>query len=179
MRYNPEIHHRRSIRLKGYDYSQNSAYFVTICAQNRECLFGHIENGEMRLGEYGEIVKNCWDDLPNHYANVELGNFVVMPNHLHCIIILQTAANVGDAANVGAGLKPAPTIGQTHGLSEIVRALKTFSARKINKIRNVPGVPVWQRNYHEHIIRNEIEFHNITQYIINNPINWNNDEENR
>ncbi|MGQ9928667.1 MAG: transposase, partial [Chloroflexaceae bacterium] len=96
--------HRRSIRLKGYDYAQAGAYFVTICTQNRECLFGEVVNGEMRLNTYGAAVLGAWQDLPNHYPNVTLDAFVVMPNHVHGIIVLTT-----DDATVGAGFKPAPT----------------------------------------------------------------------
>lgn len=97
MTYNPDIHHRRSIRLKDYDYSHSGAYFVTVCAWKKECLFGEIKNGEMLLSEYGEIVMKCWDGLPDHYQNVQLDEFVIMPNHIHGIIVL----------NVGAGFKPA------------------------------------------------------------------------
>jgi REP element-mobilizing transposase RayT len=89
MTYNPEIHHRRSIRLKEYDYSQSGAYFVTVCAWKKECLFGEIKNGEMLLNKCGGIVMNCWDDLPNHYQHAQLDEFVIMPNHVHGIIVLK------------------------------------------------------------------------------------------
>jgi REP element-mobilizing transposase RayT len=84
--YHPEIHHRRSIRLQEYDYSQAGLYFVTICVQNRECLFGNIADGEMRLNEIGEIARNCWMEIPQHYPDTQLYDFVVMPNHIHGII---------------------------------------------------------------------------------------------
>ena len=155
---------RRSTRLRSYDYSRAGSYFVTICAQNRECLFGNVMDDEMRLNAAGAIVQTVWDELPNHYPNVELDRFVVMPNHLHGIIVI-----------VGAGLKPTPT---KHGLPEIVRALKTFSARRINEMRNTPGVPIWQRNYYEHIIRNDESLHRIREYIVNNPAQWALDREN-
>jgi REP element-mobilizing transposase RayT len=165
MKYNPNVHHRRSIRLRGYDYSQTGAYFVTICIQNRECLFGEIVGGEMQLNDVGKIVQMTWDALPSHYPHIELDEWVVMPNHFHSIIVL---ANVG-AGSVGAGLKPAPT---RHGLPEIVRALKTFSSRRINELRQTPGTKLWQRNYWEHIIRNETELNRIREYIQNNPTQW-------
>jgi len=111
--YDPEKHRRRSIRLKGYDYSQEGAYFVTICTHNRECILGEVANGEVLLNEFGKIVESAWFDLPKHYRNVELDAFVVMPNHVHGIIFI-----VG-ADHVGAGLKPAPTGG--YALSEVVR----------------------------------------------------------
>lgn len=100
VKYNSEIHHRRSIRLKGYDYSRSGAYFVTICTQNRECLFGEIVDGKMRLNEPGRILQTTWDALPKHYPHVELDAWIIMPNHVHGIVVLGV---------VGAGLKPAPT----------------------------------------------------------------------
>ena len=160
-------HHRRSTRLQGYDYSQAGAYFVTVCAKDRVCLFGDISDGRMRLNDWGRIVEVAWFDLPNHYANVGLGAFVVMPNHVHGIVII-----------VGAGLKPAPTEKPAPVLSEIVRGFKTFSARRINERRRTPGVPVWQRNYYEHIIRGEESLRRIEQYIVENPVRWALDREN-
>ena len=161
------------MRLRGFDYRQNGAYFVTICAHNRVPLFGEIIDGEMRLNEAGQIVQATWDNLPKHYPNIELDAWVIMPNHVHGIIVLV------DPHNVGAGLKPAPTpAGQKrHPLSEIVRGFKTFSARGINRERGAPGVSVWQRNYYEHIIRNEASLHDIRNYIIHNPAKWPDDPE--
>lgn len=103
MKYDPEKHHRRSVRLRGYDYSQAGAYFVTICTQNRECLFGDMVDGEMRLNDAGRVVHGVWNDLPDHYAGVKLDAFVVMPNHVHGIIVI-----------VGAGY-PAPTTHRVRG----------------------------------------------------------------
>ena len=163
MAYDPAIHHRRSIRLAGYDYTQAGAYFVTICTYQRECLLGGVEGGEMRLNASGERVLFTWNDLVNHNPGIELGPFVVMPNHVHGIIFL-----------VGAGSEPAPTT----PLSEIVRQLKTFSARRINSDRNTPGSHVWQRDYYEHIIRDEKELQRICAYIQDNPRSWAQDTEN-
>ena len=209
MTYDPEKHHRRSIRLRGYDYTQPGAYFITICTQGRECLFGEIIDGEMHLNEAGQIVVQTWQDLPNHISNVQLDAFVVMPNHVHGIIIITERAGVlgagsvgagsvgagsetaptkigpgptagsGPAAgpgSVGAGLEPAPTR-SSHGLPEIVRQFKTFSARRINELRGTPGTPVWQRNYYEHIIRDEFSLSRIRQYIAENPVRWDADRE--
>ena len=192
MKYNPAIHHRRSIRLKGYDYSQNGAYFITVCAQNRECLFGEIEKGEMILNEYGEIIKFTWFDLTNNNRNVSLDFFVVMPNHVHGIAVIMNNENpvgagskpapirtdpVGTGAGLeGAGLEPAPTAGC--GLPEIVRQFKTFSAKRINKLCNTPTTHVWQRNFYDHIIRSEDELTRIREYIINNPMKWDLDRNN-
>ena len=178
MKYDPNKHHRRSIRLKGYDYTKAGAYFITICTWQREHLFGDIVNGEMQLSRYGETVRFNWDILPKRYRNVELDAFIIMPNHIHGIIVLK------DNALDGAGLeslsvkkdkfsvKPAPTKSKLHGLSEIVRGFKTFSARRINQIRRMTGVSVWQRGYYEHIIRNEESLMAIREYIINNPLGW-------
>ena len=197
--YEPEKHHRRSIRLRGYDYTQPGAYFVTICAQGGECLFGEMVGGELVLSEYGHIVQQSWNDLPNHYPHVELDAWVIMPNHVHGIIVLVPDANVvgadhaivGAGRGIGAGLRPAPTSPACtgpaptrgrklthHGLPEIVRALKSFSARRINQLRTTPGVPVWQRNYYEHIIRSERALQAIRQYILDNPFRWHLDRYN-
>lgn len=95
--YNPNIHHRHRIRLKGYDYSREGLYFITICIQNRECLLGKISNGKMILNEYGEIIQKVWNELPQHYMNIQLGEFIVMPNHIHGIIVI---TDNGDGGNV-------------------------------------------------------------------------------
>ncbi|MFN3481336.1 MAG: transposase, partial [Thermodesulfovibrionales bacterium] len=174
MKSNPNIHHRRSIRLKDYDYSQAGAYFVTICTYKRQCLFGHIINGKMVLNEYGQCVEYTWKDLINHNFNILLDTFAIMPNHVHGIVILQDIDN--NKHTVGAGSEPAPT--KKPLLFEIVRQFKTFSARRINQLRNSSGIPLWQRNYYEHIIRNEDELNKIREYIINNPLKWELDIEN-
>lgn len=178
--YDSQRHHRRSIRLRGYDYTQAGVYFVTIVTHGRECLFGDVVEGEMRHNASGEIAQTCWEDLVNHYAHVELDAFVVMPNHVHGIILLNDT-RVG--VDVGAGLKPAPTMAtnpspKRHGLSEIVRAFKTFSARRINMMRDMPGYAVWQRNFYERIVRSEHELEQIRAYIENNPTSWLSDSEN-
>lgn len=158
---NPGILHRRSLRLKGYDYSQAGAYFVTICVHEKKCLFGEVIGSKMEVNEIGRRVQMVWDGLPAHYPYVATDAFVIMPNHVHGVIAIR------------AGLKPAPT--KRHGLSEIVRAFKTFSARQINEFRNTPGAPVWQRNYYEHIIRNDEDYNRIAEYIATNPQRWRDD----
>ncbi|GAB4343335.1 MAG: hypothetical protein Kow0099_21640 [Candidatus Abyssubacteria bacterium] len=175
MTYDPDKHHRRSVRLQGYDYSRAGAYFVTICAQNRECVFGKIVGRRMRLNDAGRIVQAAWNDLPNHYAGVELDAFVAMPNHVHGIVVI-VGAGLKPAPT---GLKPAPTANRAaHGLPEIVRAFKTFSSRRINELRHTPGARLWQRNYYEHIIRNEESMERVRDYIVNNPLQWELDREN-
>lgn len=161
---------RKAIRLRGYDYSQAGEYFVTICTKDREHIFGKIEGGRMLLNGFGEIVALCWNDLPNHYPCIQTDEFIVMPNHVHGIIVITESDPVGE------GSEPSPT--RRHPLSEIVRSFKTFSARRINECRGTPGVSVWQRNYFEHIIRNERSLERIREYIVSNPERWIADEDN-
>lgn len=184
MPYDPDIHHRRSIRLKGYNYSEAGAYFVTVCAHNRECLFGEIVDGEMRLSDAGRMVKQCWNDITIHFPYVGLDEFVVMPNHVHGIIVIvgaqfiepincdETNRNKEHGTIKQGAMNRAPTVG------EIVRAFKARCTHAINQIHNTPGHPVWQRNYYEHIIRNEDEMNRIRQYIICNPAKWAEDLDN-
>lgn len=174
---NHDVHHRRSSRLRSYDYSQAGAYFITICTQNRECLFGSVVGDVMQLNEAGHIVKNVWEALPDHYSCVELDSFVVMPNHIHGIILLNTvvarfiAPNDDGAANQGA-MNHAPTLGA------IIRAFKARCTHSVNQFRGTKGLSIWQRNYYEHIIRNESSLQEIREYITNNPAQWAIDREN-
>lgn len=167
MTYDPQIHHRRSIRLRGYDYSRAGLYFVTVCAHGKEDLFGQMVEGEMKPNDYGEAVRLFWNDLPRHYPHARLDSFVVMPNHAHGVIEI-----------VGAGLKPAPTARASLGLPEIIRRFKTYSSRRINEMRGTPGRPVWQRNYYEHIIRGQHELNVIREYVATNPLRGATDPEN-
>ena len=150
MKYDPQKQHRRSIRLPGYDYAQPGAYFVTMVAWQRECLFGEITPtplpGEptLRLNPYGRIVERAWSDLPKHYPQVQLGTFCIMPNHVHAVIILVELTV--EAGSRGVGLRPASS--PRRPLSEMVRAFKSYSAKRIYDLRSTPGVPVWQRNFY-------------------------------
>ncbi|MEM1043538.1 MAG: transposase [Bacteroidota bacterium] len=185
MPYDPSRHHRRSVRLRGYDYAQPGAYFATVYLHDRQVsLLGDVRDGVMRLSEAGAIVESAWDHLPSHYSHVRLDVFVVMPNHIHGIIGLVDPTDGSCATDVvGAGLKPAPTGAsqngprrpKRHGLPEIVRGFKTFSARRINRARGMSGVPVWQRNYWERVIRNERELDLVRRYIRDNPARWHRD----
>jgi len=165
----PDERHRRSIRLKGFNYTLEGAYFVTVCTQNQACLFGDVVEGEIRLNDAGRLVQAVWEGLPEHYPHVSLDHWVIMPNHVHGIVFF-----------VGAGVKPAPMTADTarHGLPEIVRAFKTFSARRINSMHGASGRSVWQRNYYEHIIRDDDDLNRIRQYIMENPLRWSEDPEN-
>jgi putative transposase len=168
-------YHRHSIRLKGYDYSLPGAYFVTVLSFHQKPVFGSIKSGLFKANINGNIVRECWHELFKHYCNINLDAFVVMPNHIHGIVFMEDT-RVFPRHDVGAGLRPAPT--KLHELSEIIRAFKSFSARRINEPRKTPGTPVWQRNYYEHIIRNDKELNDIREYINNNVTNWNKDKEN-
>jgi len=160
---------RKNLRLKDFDYSSQNAYFITICSQNKGCLFGEVEHDKMHLNQYGIIAEDCWKDLGNHYPGISNDIFMVMPNHVHGTIIVS-------GENGREGSKPSPTK-PTH-LSEIVRAFKTYSSKGINTLRQTPGIPVWQRSYYEHVIRNENDYREIGEYILNNPAKWANDQEN-
>jgi putative transposase len=181
MAYDEKQHHRRSIRLRDHNYAEPGAYFVTLCTEGHLCLFGEVEGDIVRLNPSGQIVEQAWRDLPNHYPYMELDVFVVMPNHVHMIVILTERSSL-----VGAGFKPAltpvpartPDAPKRYGLGEIIRAFKTFSSRQINKCRGTPGASLWQRNYYEHIIRHERALRHIRGYIVENPQRWAHDREN-
>lgn|GEM_PF-87594 len=178
MGYDPNKHHRRSVRLKGYDYAQAGAYFVTICTQNRGHMFGEVVNEEMRLNDAGRLVQSVWDGLPGHYPGVETDAFVIMPNHIHGIVVL-----------VGAGPRACLETGQPRGvaptlsLSDVVHRFKTLiTKRYADGVKQFGWLPfcghLWQRNYYEHIIRDEVSLNRIRQYIIDNPARWAFDREN-
>ncbi len=180
MKYNPEKHKRKSIRLKNYDYSKAGMYFITICAFNRENIFGLVENEKCILNEYGKIVNNIINELPIRFKNIIIDCYVIMPNHLHLIIkIINNEENVGvelallkniDSNDEGRA-SSAPT-----NISSIIQVLKSLSTIEINKSRQSLGLKVWQRNYYEHIIRNENELQGTRLYIEYNPLNWELDE---
>jgi len=175
MNFAPQEHHRRSIRLKGYDYSQAGAYFVTIVTWQREYLFGEITDEKMALNEIGEIVREEWERTAAVRPNVELGEYVIMPNHVHGILVF-----VDDDDVVGAIRRVAPTSQtlQPRSLGAIMAQFKSIVTKRINGLQNVSGRPVWQRNYYEHIIRNERDMDRITRYIESNPLRWVDDDEN-
>jgi len=205
-KFDPQKHHRRSIRLKDYDYASEGAYYVTIVAYGRECLFGEIIDNEMYQSTYGEIVQKWWDEIPVRFPNVDLGAFVVMPNHVHGIIVIP-AQRRGDVLspsndpnqndlqitnnndvfyqteefmetnlkNLGGKTPPLrkPTLGQ------IVAYFKYQATKEMNKVEDVQTITkFWQRNYYEHIIRNQKVLKQKTDYILDNPSRWDDDEEN-
>lgn len=179
--YDPDKHHRRSIRLKGYDYALPGAYFVTLNTWRGEHLFGKIVDGKVQLSKYGKIVSACWDETPAHFARVEPDAFVVMPNHVHLIVILaDDDLSRGTACRAPTDYAPAPMFGKPipDSLPTIIRSFKSATTKRINRLRDTPGAPVWQRNYYERIIRNKREWDAVRRYISNNPATWSKDIEN-
>ena len=172
------LHKRRTIRLKDYDYSEVGAYYLTMCTHENKRLFGEIKNGEMQLNQYGKIVLLTWNDLTNHIENIGLGEFVVMPNHVHGIVNIVEPKNVTyqESDENLSGLKIAKTHPTQTPVSEIVRQFKTFSAMRINRLRKMRGTAVWQRDYYERIIRTQKAYMKIAEYIHNNPFQWENDK---
>jgi putative transposase len=192
---------RRSIRLKGWSYAQAGAYFITVCVQNRECLLGDVAGDAVVRHESGRLVQSCWEDLRQRFPGLELDAFVVMPNHVHGIIVIDPVGAgfippTDEDADVGAGLalpdlpgkgeppgaaSGAPTDDVAPGgptLGDIMRAFKSISAIAVNRHLGRRGQPLWQRNYYEHIIRDEEELNRIRDYIIHNPLQWMLDREN-
>jgi REP element-mobilizing transposase RayT len=137
---------RKNLRLQRFDYSSQNAYFITVCSFQKQYLFGAVENDRVKLNVNGKIVQSCWNNLALHYPGICNELFKVMPNHVHGIIIISDE-------NGRDGSKPSPT--KRHHLSEIVRAFKTYSSKRINELRLTVGTTVWQRSYFEHVIRNE------------------------
>ena len=187
MKYDPDRHHRRSIRLEGYDYTQTCAYFVTICTRDRECLF---DDPVLR-----RVAETCWLDVPRHFPKVVLDEWVLMPNHFHGILVLGEAfpnaiSFTPPATFIGRNWPPdhlhgnaSPLQGQRpqltpRSLGAVIGNFKSVSARSINAVRKTPGAPVWQRNYYEHIIRSDADLNCIREYVVDNPSNWQSDENN-
>ena len=185
MGYNPNIHHKRSIRLQGYDYSQSGFYFVTICCHDRKHCFGKIENGIMLLNDAGKIADEYFKNLSVKYTQTKLHEYVVMPNHVHVIIEITEMTD----GSIPVGLihesnllqaQPQPPLllrdkRRKMLLPKIIGWYKMNTAKHINILQKTQGTPFWQRDYFEHIIRNEISFQKISNYIINNPIKWGQD----
>ncbi|MDD4203125.1 MAG: hypothetical protein PHQ52_06630 [Candidatus Omnitrophica bacterium] len=159
---------RRSIRVKEFDYSQEGLYAVTICTQNKHHIFGEIDNGEMILNKYGKIAKKHWTSIPNRYPNVKLDKYIIMPNHVHLIVEIKPL--VGAIHEL-----PLPQKRRNMLLPKLIGYYKMNSSKQINQIKKTPGYRLWQRNYYEHIIRNEKDLSYIRYYIDNNPSNWEKD----
>jgi REP element-mobilizing transposase RayT len=203
MNYNPEKHHRRSIRLKGHDYTREGAYYFTICCHQRRCLLGESNDGVMHLNLAGATVKAVWNSLPHHFPLIELDAFVVMPNHVHGIIVISDSVGnrspnlncrgeafvprCNDTPRQFPSTNASPFPGcndtspprgtQSGSIGAILQNFKSVATRRVNRITRNSGT-LWQRNYHEEIIRNEKAYENIRRYIVENPLSWDEDEEN-
>ncbi|MBI2917377.1 MAG: transposase [Chloroflexi bacterium] len=185
MPFDPQRHHRRSIRLPSYDYTQPGAYFITVCAHDKASLFGDVLDGDMRMNTFGYIVQEEWERTARAREDVTLDAFIVMPNHTHAIIWL---TGHGDTAERGGMARHAPTVvtpptprfGRpiADSLATVVGAFKSATSRRINKLRGTPASPVWQRNYYERVVRGEDDLHGIQEYIAANPAQWAQDPEN-
>ena len=181
-KYNPNIHHRRSIRLKGYDYSQAGLYFITICCHNRICRFGAVVDGKMILNDAGIIADSCWLEIPKHFPNAVLHEYIIMPNHVHGIITVG-ANNVGandylplpsNETPIQSNEPPRPLQhGTSRTIGSMVRGFKIGVTRWFRANTDIHAV--WQRNYYEHIIRNEDAYLAIAEYIQTNPQRWETD----
>jgi putative transposase len=180
---------RHSIHLHRYDYTQPGAYFVTICTHNQSPILGRILGGEIVLSQEGEIVMKCLDKIPHHFTNSTLDTYIIMPNHIHGIILLfedrRVEASVKNDGILSIALRsdasPLQTIDliprgtKSDSLGVIVQNFKSISARKINQLHSTPGDLIWQRNYFEHIIRTEKALRTIRHDILTNPICWDRD----
>ncbi len=166
---NPITRRRRSIRLPGYDYTQDGAYYVTIVTQGRKTLFGDIVDDEMHLNETGQLIADSWEWLATRHSYVELDSYIVMPNHLHGILMLTSDEPRG-------GSRTAPT--KRKPLGRLIGAFKTVTTRQVNLVQGTPGQLLWQRNYYEHVIRDDDEWNRVREYIASNPTQWEKDTEN-
>jgi REP element-mobilizing transposase RayT len=169
MPYDPDRHHRRSTRLKGYDYAQEGAYFITICTYAKQWLFGEIENDKMMLNHYGEIVANCWLAIPTHFPHIELDEFVIMPNHMHGIVVITDSLMTVGAQHAAPASIPQIKAGS---LPAVIRSFKSAVTYQVNKQYHASGERFWQKNYHDHIIRSETSLNHLRGYTINNPALW-------
>jgi len=169
MIYDPNIHHRRSVRLRGYDYATSGAYFITICAEKRACVFGQVYGETVEPSAVGQRVIECWNTLPSKYSEVELDAFVLMPNHMHAVFGLCYPETLADP--VGAG-------SPRRGLGQVMGFFKYQSTKVINEARGTPGAKLWQRSYFDHVIRSNRALDAIRQYIDTNPQRWSADAEN-
>jgi putative transposase len=180
MKYNPDILHRRSVRLRGYDYSQNGLYFVTICCHERQSLFGAVLDNKMCLNDAGRLAHEEWGKTGAMRENIELHEFVVMPNHIHGIVEIVGAHcmrhdSASDDATVQSGRGASGRVQRAPTVGDVVRGYKSAVTKRINQLRNLSNPPVWQRNYYEHIIRNEEAYLKIAEYIQTNPQRWEDD----
>jgi REP element-mobilizing transposase RayT len=166
---------RRSIRVQGYDYSEAGPYFITVCSFQSKPVFGKVVEEAVQFTAWGHIVQECWSEIPSHFPRVELDQFIVMPNHIHGIVaIVGCRGTACRAPTTRAEFgKPAPG-----SLPTIIGSFKSAVTKRINEVRGSGGESIWQRNYYEHIIRDEESLNRIREYIFYNPLKWSLDREN-
>jgi REP-associated tyrosine transposase len=178
MRRSREVHKRRSIRLHAFDYAAPGEYFVTICSHQRECLFGSAVDGEIQLTETGRVIARCWRAIPTHFPNVQVDAFVIMPNHVHGILrIVDRRLPVGATymsplrAEVDPGTSGArrPVAGS---LGVVVSTFKAAVTRAARRRGHRSSAPIWQRNYYEHVVRDDRSLHQLRDHIAANPARW-------
>jgi REP-associated tyrosine transposase len=197
MTQEPTTHNRHSIRLQGFDYSRAGAYFVTICVRDRQCLLGDAVDGAIQLNDAGRMIQTIWDELPLRFTGLKLADFVVMPNHIHGIFVLPgrgescirpSPTNSQEPADCRINHESGDHKDRPYGtlpgsVGRIVQAFKSITTHayadgvKQNGWSPFPG-KLWQRNYWDHVVRNESEFHCISEYIRNNPAQWDSDQLN-
>jgi putative transposase len=183
MKFDPKKHHRRSIRLQKYDYAQPGGYYITIVTFQRDLLFG-VVNEEMKLNDHGRVVDECWCAIPEHFSNVELGVYVIMPNHVHGIIVINDENGKATNSSPFVGARHAsplpktqpPRGAQPKSVGAIVGSFKSAVTRRLGREYNITNI--WQRNYYEHVIRDQEDWERNHDYIESNPAMWENDEEN-
>ena len=172
--YDPQTHHRHSVRLPGHDYAGGGVYFLTICAHAKKSLFGRVVDGQMRINRLGRVVQRQWSRTIMLRPRVQQNAFVVMPNHVHAVVSIQQD-HAGTARRA-----PTPQFGRpmSRALSTIVRSFKSAATKQIRQMLKSPGIVVWQRNYYEHIVRSDDELSRIRWYVQTNPERWHLDLEN-
>jgi putative transposase len=173
------VHRRRSVRLKGYDYGQPGAYFVTIVTHGRKCMVGRVASGTTHLSRCGQIAEVCWRQIPEHFEQVELRSFVVMPNHIHGILVLHERADRPMRARRGVPLPAAlEAFGQpvSGSLASMIRQYESSVTREFVRLSEGER-SIWQRGYHDHVIRDKVEWSRIDCYIAEHPANWAQDPE--
>lgn len=181
MKANKSRHHRQTIRLKEFEYSTPWWYYVTICTHNHQNLFGMIQNGKMFLNDVGKTVECEWLKTKEIRKNVDLDHYVIMPNHIHGIIIMECRGELNSPQCEKKGrMQYAPTEKKfkspSQTLGSIIRGFKSSVTKQINEMQNVLSLKIWQRNYYEHIVRNDNDLHRIRTYIQDNPLKWELDE---
>ena len=170
---------RTSNRLKGWDYASVSAYFVTLVVKDRACIFGDVIDGEMWPSPIGSVIDESWLWLGEQYDHLKLDAYIVMPNHLHGIVMIDEddeALNIGIENAVAIQSKPIPK--KRKPLGRLIGAFKTVSTKRINELNSTPGASIWQRGFYDRIIRNEQELESVREYILGNPAKWDEDAEN-